>query len=420
MSAGVDHGAVREETPTTYYDGLVRIPGYGDAPERCRDYKPVGFCDDGHTILGRSSCGTRYCPDHWRDWCEGAVINTVARLAAYREAQNGAGKRLLHVVASPPQDRRYSRRELWDTRSDAYDAFEAAGGRGGVSVTHPYRTTETATRLYKSAVEEGKIPGDYGKWRFLRDLAEDFPGGDWDELEELIEPAPHYHGLVPSRDLDGSDAPGGWVVENVRSMDPLYVDPDDVPAVALLDENQRIVRGPNEAVRAGFEDMVATVYYILTHGAVQEERNTTTYFGEVHPNSFDPEEAVGAETWARIQAEAEAAVKGYDVEAVGEDGVCDVGPEECPHEDCEAPVYDLEHLPDRLDDDDWTAEIRAQKGGRRRLKRLMGVLAYWEGRTDRPPPRAATSKARYREWLEERGNALTVEPVQARLASVMG
>ena len=390
MSTSSDHGRIRSGTPTTYYDGQVRIPGYGDAPERCRDYKPVGFCEHGHTILGRSSCGTRYCPDHWRDWCEEAVINMVARLGAYREAQDGWDKRMVHAVASPPQDRRYSRRELWDTRSDAYDAFEAAGGRGGAVITHPYRTTEEANALYASsdAREEG-----VGKWRWLRDLAGDLPGDDWGELEEFVEPSPHYHALLAVEDLDGSAAPSGWVVKNIRSFEPFQYDDAE-----------------------SYEDMVAAAYYVLTHGAVQQDRTTLTYFGAVHPNAFDPAEALTLTKWRRIQMEAERAVKGHE-EEIEESRGCGGGPEECPHEDCEAVVLDMMHLPDRLDDDEWVSKVRVLKGGRRRLKRLRGALAYWEGRTDRPPPSARVSETLYLEWLERRGRSLTPEPRQSRLGA---
>ncbi|MFC7078291.1 hypothetical protein, partial [Haloarcula halophila] len=141
---------IRPEPPTTYYDGAVKLPGYGESPDRCRPLTPVGFCEEGHTILGRSSCGTRYCPDHWRDWNEEAVINAVARLAAYRHAVDGAEKRLSHIVASPPQDRRYSKRAMWETRSEAYEVLKDAGVRGGMAVTHPYRTNERGDTLFEA------------------------------------------------------------------------------------------------------------------------------------------------------------------------------------------------------------------------------------------------------------------------------
>jgi hypothetical protein len=391
MSAARDDAKLRPETPTTYYGETVRLPGYGDAPDRCRDYSPVGFCDHGHVLLGRSSCGTRYCPDHWRDWCEGAVISIVARLAAYRQAQpEGWEKRMCHVVASPPQDRRYSEREMYDTRSDAYDALEEAGVRGGAVVTHPYRTTENADFLYERA------DTDHGKWRFLRDLAADFPGDDWESLESFIEAAPHYHALAAVEDVRGEDAPDGWVVENVRSF-------------------QRFDYEETES----YEDMVRTAYYVLTHGAVRRDRSTTTYFGEVHPAVFNPEKELNAAVWGRIQREAERAVKGVEVAEEESEGAGG-GPEECPREECEAVVRDVSELPGRLASEEWCSDVRATQGGRKRLSQLRGCLAWYEDRTDRPPPHARQTKQGILDWLRERGEVFEPDPSQVSLGTVMG
>jgi hypothetical protein len=217
MAVSEDHARIRSGKPKTFYDGVVRIPGFGDAPERCRALKPVGFCDHGHTVLGRSSCGTRYCPDHWRDWNEDHVISAVSRLAAYRQSREGAERRLVHAVASPPQDRRYSAGSLWRTRSEAYEAFEAAGVRGGATVTHPYRTNERGESLFATAAREGDLEEGTGRWRFLRETAD-----DWDDLGRYIEASPHYHSLAAARDVDGEAAPDGWVVKNIRSLKPLF------------------------------------------------------------------------------------------------------------------------------------------------------------------------------------------------------
>jgi hypothetical protein len=386
-TAEPDHAAVRPEAPTTYYDGVVQLPGYGDPPNRCRDYTPVGVCDHGHTVLGQSSCGTRYCPDHWRDWCEDAVVNAVARLAAYRQAVDGAERPASHVVASPPQDRRYSERALWETRSEAYDALADAGAFGGVMVTHPYRTNDRGDQLYQLAQEHGDVEEDTGKWAVLRGATEDH-----EDLSRYIEAAPHYHALVPTNYVDGEAAPDGWVVHRIREVQAFHI--RDTQA---------------------YRDMASAVYYTLTHGAVQEGRQLTTYFGDVHPASFKPEEELTATEWDRIQREAEKAVK----EAPGDDGPTH-GPEECPRDDCAALVHDIAHLPDLLANDEWVTNIRTQPGGRRRLLRLRGAMAWWDGRTDRPPPGASTSKGRLLEWFEERGSVLTPEATQQSLPSVLG
>jgi hypothetical protein len=397
MSSAVDHGKIRQETPATYYEEVVRIPGYGDAPNRCRPMKPVGFCEEGHPLLGRSSCGVRYCPDHWRDWLEDAVISMVERLAAYREARDGWQKRMCHVVASPPTRRRWGVRDLWERRSDAYEALEAAGVRGGAVVTHPYRTTTEGDRLYKQYAENDENE-EIGKWRFFRELAADLPGDDWEELQPYIEASPHYHTLAPVEDVNGENAPGDWIVENVRSFDRFHYDQPE-----------------------SYEDMVKTAYYVLTHGAVQEGRSTSTYFGEVHPNAFDPAEELTAAKWSRIQIEAEKAVKGHAEESDQEDGATAHGPDECPRDGCEACVVDVVYLPEYLEDDEFVSRVLSKRDGRKRLKQLRGMFAWWDTRTDRPPPGALTNERRLLDWLEDQGETFTPDPKQVRLqTAVMG
>lgn len=372
--------AVQGSSPRTYYESTVRIPGFGNPPNRCRSFDPVGFCEHGHVLLGRSSCGTRYCPDHWGDWAAQATASVVGRCAAYREAADGAGKRLSHVVVSPPQDRRYSEASLYSTRSEAYAIAEAAGVRGGVCVTHPYRTTEQADWLYQETTERGDVPADYGKWRFLREHVD-----DWEEAGPLIEASPHYHMLGAAEDIDPSDVPDGWVVERVRSF-------------------SRFHRWDTEAYR----DMARTAYYTLTHGAVTQGRATVTYFGEVHPSRFDPSEELTAAALDRVEREAEA-VGGPEREAVIEEG--------CPRDGCEAEVVDLLYLREFLSDPEAVRNVRGRPGGYTRWLRLRGLLAYTEGRTDNPPPVVRGSDGRLLDWLEERGRTLTPEASQVSLVA---
>jgi hypothetical protein len=397
MSSALDHGKIRPEKPSTYYEEVVRIPGYGDAPNRCRPMKPVGFCEEGHTILGRSSCGTRKCPDHWRDWDEEAVINLVERLAAYRESRDGWEKRMCHVVASPPPRARWGVRDLWERRSDAYEVLEAAGVRGGAAITHPYRTTMEGDRLYKQYAKQAG-DGAMPKWRFFRELASGLPGDDWEELQPHIEASPHYHTLAAVEDVNGENAPNDWVVENLGSFDRFSYDQPE-----------------------SYEDMARAAYYVLSHGAVQEGRSTTTYFGEIHPNAFDPEEELTAAKWSRIQMEAEKAVKGQAEDVEDDDDATAHGPEECPRDGCEACVVDVYHLPEYLDDDDFTSRVLSKRDGRKRLARLRGMFAWWDTRTDRPPPGALTNERRLLDWLEDQGESFIPEPKQVGLTeAVMG
>lgn len=393
--AGDDHRELHPEPPKTFYEGVVDLPGYGDAPNRCRAMTPVGFCVEGHTVLGRSSCGTRYCPDHWRDWCEDAVVNMVAQLAAYRYAQEmGPKKRLCHVVASPPQDRRYSARSLWETRSEAYEAMEAAGVRGGATVTHPYRTNDRGDALYSTAKESGELEDGTGKWRFLRELADDF-----EDLTRYIEPSPHYHALAAVEDVDGEAAPDGWLVKRIRTFDTFH--PRDQKA---------------------YRDMAATAYYTLTHGANQQGRSTTTYFGDVH--SFTPSEELTATMWERIQIEAEKAVKEErpeEMEVAEEGEAISAAEDECPHDNCGAEVVDVYYLSEYMEDDEWVSKVKGAGRGRERWLRLKGLLYWWDEGGDRPPPSVQGSEEKLRNWLEMKGESVTPRDRQVSLSTaVMG
>lgn len=351
-----------------YYQNTIRLPGYGKSPQRCLPYQPVGFCEEhGHPVLGRSSCGTRRCPDHWRDWVERAVANLTARLAAYRHAQEGAGKRLVHGVASPPQDRRWTEEAFWNARSEAYDAAKQAGVRGGVAVAHPYRASEAGEEFFSTAVEAGDWEKDRGKWSLFRDAAD-----DWEELGEYVEAGPHVHLLAAAEDVDGAAAPKGWVVENIRSLPRFHY--RDVES---------------------YRPMARVAWYLLTHAAVQKGRDTITYFGAIHPAAFDPAEELTAGEWERIQINAGKALTTEPGGAPIDDGVEDM---ECPRDGCESGVVPLDRLREYLADGAWLRSIR------RRERRQLKMMVVWSlEEADRPPPSALSSEAGVLNWLDEQG-----------------
>lgn len=366
----------------TYYESAVRIPGVGSAPNRCRGYTPVGFCEAGHVQLGRSSCDTRYCPDHWRGWVRDGTEGAVARLAGFRQAAEGWGKRLLHIVASPEADR-VSTDRFWSLMGDAQDVVEEAGARGGLEIAHPYRTSDRADMLFETAVEEGDWEREWGRWSFLRDLA----GGDWETWETLTEAGPHFHFLVACRDFDPEAIREGWVVKNVRSF-------------------SRFEKRDLES----YEDMARAAYYLRTHAAVPkgdetqgtndddepvQDRASVRWFGEVHPNGFKPTEELGSVEWHYIQERAAEAV-GKPIEEV-EDGE---GEEEreCSAEECEAMVHSIEELSTATANADWMRSIPPK-----RRHRLRAAEMWLFEETVKPPPAVRSSRGKLREWLLETG-----------------
>jgi hypothetical protein len=294
----------------------------------------------------------------------------VARLAAFREAATGWGKRLVHVVASPDVDR-VSTERFWSLRSDAQDAVKAAGVRGGYCIAHPYRTSDRADELFATACEHGEWERDWGRWSFLRDLA----GGDWEQWEDLVEAGPHYHFLAAVEDLDPDAVPDGWVVKNVSTGEASF---------------SRFEKRDMEC----YEEMARRAWYLRTHGAAQRGRQTATWFGEMHPAAFDPEEALGAAEWRLMQERAADAV-GLAPEEIrdrdGEDQLCE-------HEECEEIVHGLEELRTWLSDGEWVASLPQPQ-----QRRLQGVQVWLLEECALPPPSVRASREQLREWLLETG-----------------
>jgi gamma-glutamylcyclotransferase (GGCT)/AIG2-like uncharacterized protein YtfP len=371
--------SVQEESPdATFYEDVVKIPGFGGKPQRCQDYHAVGFCrEEGHVLLGQRSCSHRGCPDHWRDWLQQSVANGVARLAAWRHVQEGAGKRLLHAVFSPDQDRKWSARDVFRIRGDSYEVADAVGVDGGRMWVHPYRTSDRADTIFETVVESGDWDEEDGKWKLIRDMVE---SGDWEETQEFVEAAPHYHGLVACEDFDSEGAPEGWVAKNIRSL----------PRFHWRDVES-------------YRPMARVAWYIGTHSAVAELMETTdageevmrtkastTWFGDLHPAAFDPEEELGRAKWEKIQEMAERAVT---TEPGGT-------PEEmeCPRDGCESVVEPIERLEEYVGDEGWMESLEPKQ-----RVRMRGLELWLVERLDRPPPGRRGTKESLMTWLERKG-----------------
>jgi hypothetical protein len=190
-------------------------------------------------------------------------------------------------------------------------------------------------------------------------------------LKQYIEASPHYHALAPAQDVSGDQAPGDWVVDNLGSLSRFEIDEPE-----------------------GYYDMAGRLGYILSHSSDQDGKMTTTYFGEVHPAAFSPEEELTDEDLATID-EMVAEVVGLDDSGKG--------PEECPHPDCQCRVLPLCKLSDRLDDDDWVSGVRDHTNGGKRLAILRGTQAYIEGLCDTPPPTARCDPEQLKAWLKKQG-----------------
>ena len=351
-----------------YYSDALKLPGFGEQPHRCIPRKPVGFCDaHGHvTLASASPCETRSCPEHWRLWQRKAAVNVVARLAAFRYVQESAGKRMLHVVDAPDPRRHWTVDAFWDERSRSYDAVRGVGGRGGVVVPHAYRTSEDGDWLFEQAVSRGDWEKERGRWSLLRDAAD-----DWDEMQQFVEPSPHYHHLVAAENFDPAEIPAGRVVKNIRSLERFKI-----------------------RDMTGYRDMARLAMYLLSHSALEPSgnRQTVTYWGDVHPNCFSPEEELTTTEWDRIQRNAERAVTTQPSDDIHDAGSSEPELLDCQHEECGGQVIPIWDLGEWLENGEFVGRL-----GRRQKQILKGVMIWLEEGGDRPPP--SSREPMIREWL---------------------
>jgi len=360
------------------YENKILLPGFGEQPDRCRQRKPVGFCEHGHVHLASASpCGTRRCPEHSGLWRKDAAVKIVARLAAWRHVQEGAGKRLLHVVDSPDPKRWWTAEAFWDERSDSYDVLREVGGRGGVCIPHPYRTSDEGEWLFRTACDAGDWDEKKGKWSLLRRAAD-----DWEEMSRFIEPGPHFHHLVAAEDFDPEAVPDRRTVKNIRSLERFHI-----------------------RDMTGYRDMARLAMYTLSHAAHQPKAlvedghspHTVTYWGDVHPNGFNPEEELTAAEWGRIQLNAKRAVTTTPTDVLEEAGATETDDRaECPRDGCVAPIVPIDELAAWLNDTEWVMGL-----SRKQRRILNGALRWLDNMGDRPPP--TSDPARLREWLRQEG-----------------
>lgn len=372
--------AVRDRRPggadRAYYEDVIKLPGFDAQPQRCVPLKPVGFCEHhGHPVLGRSSCQTRGCPEHWKDWLKRNVVNGVARLAAYRHSREGWEKRMVHAMFSPDLGRIWDADAVFETRSEAYDVAGEVGVRGGVCYTHPYRSSEWGDALFETAVDHGEWEKERGKWSFFRQLA----GDDWDAMKRYAEAEPHYHTLAGVEDFDVEAAPEGWVAKNIRSMPRFHI--DDVES---------------------YRPMARVIWYLLTHSASMQGRQSVTYFGEVHPAAFNPEEELSAGEWSKIQRMAERAISTEPGGVPRETGVETM---ECPRDGCASLVIPIYKLSDYMIDSEWWESIGATE-----RNQLRAIDRWWYQKVTKPPPRLEGSEELVLEWLAYEGRLVLDAP----------
>lgn len=326
------------------------IPGMGEAGDRCGEWGPREFCDvSAHVVMGKHSCGRRECPSCWSgQWAGPRTVNVVAKLAAARHAaESGADKRAVHAVLSPPEGSVNSIEGFYQGRTEALDLAKQHGVRGGVVVAHGFRPTDDTKQAFEDADTEGGI------WRFLRENER-----DWRDQTYW---SPHYHivGLGRFEDVTEGDPDedDGWLFKKIRTLERF------------------------EGLRhtEGYDDMAGVVRYLLSHATfpAEESRQAVTWYGDLHPVNFSPEEEISDGAWSVIERMAESVV-GHEGDREEDGGMGDEEREECPVDGCDGELHEI-----------WAAnDFMEQRGDRlndEEHDRLLTAYMWATGDIDPPP-----------------------------------
>lgn len=326
--------------------GEWELPGMGTSAPGCGEVSAQSFCDEhGHIQYRAHLCGRRECPECWStQWAGPRTVSVVSRLAAARYAEpDGLDRRAVHAVVSPPEgDVPNSIEAFYSGRTKANEIAKEHGIRGGVVVAHGYRILPEVKEEYNSGDRE--LP----MWRWVR--AND---RHW---QDQVYWSPHYHIVGLARDVEpgDTDKDDGWVFKNIRSL------------------------GRYEGLRdrEAMEEMVGTIRYLLSHATYpsDENRQSVTWFGDLHGTNFSPEEELSSGSWSVIQRIAEE-VTGHRLD--DEEGT-DEEAEECPEEGCGGTVHDIWGARDFLD------SAAAGELEREERERVRAVYEWTLG--DRHPP----------------------------------
>lgn len=256
---------------SVYADTSLTIPGDSDPPAECGTWGPQTFCKScGEPHFGPRKCERRECRDCELKWRLDRAGAATERLAGARRAGDGAEKRLVHAVASPPDptaDETAERERVrtltdWERgKKKAYTLAKEKGVRGGVMVPHGWRVKSVAKRFYRELKGAGEIPDERGIWEWVRERPE-----DWRTLTFW---SPHYHIIGLAENVAESDpvADDGWIFKRID-----HEGRSAFPRFCLTDE---------ETYRPMFRAMT----YLLSHAGIEPEagKQAIRWFGSLSP-----------------------------------------------------------------------------------------------------------------------------------------
>lgn len=303
----------------------AHLPGTGEPADDCGYWFPREFCDaSAHLELAMHRCGRRECPRCWSaQWAAPRTKSAVSRLSAARWAEpDGPGRRVLHATISPPEGEITDVTAMYQARSRATELAKKHGIRGGVTIVHPYRATSETKARFARAKETG-LEG--GIWRFIRE-------NDRHWYQQVYW-SPHFHVVGLCRDFAAGDSveDDGWVVQNMSTGKGVEPNPG-------LD--RRFSRMESLYESDAYEDLIGVIRYLLSHTPVNENRQSVTWFGDLHAVNFDPEVELSGGAWSTIQRRVDELVAGPSDRAGEEDGD-DQEERECSVDGCEGRMHPI-------------------------------------------------------------------------------
>jgi hypothetical protein len=357
-------GVAWPEEPGAVADTSLTIPGRGDRPSDCGDYMPLKYCPEcGEPHMVEHRCKGRRCPSCEAIWTGERAEAATVRLEAARLAEpDGARRRVVHVVVSPP--------ESFDETVDGYrrgarranTLAKAHGIRGGAVIPHGYRVKESVKEEYREGVREGRIE-KRGVWSWLK---ERYDGSRW---RAAVYYSPHYHVVGLAEDVAASspEADDGWVVSRIRSLD----------------------RVNGAADKPAHEDAYGLFYYLLSHATFDPEGSAhmVRWFGEYAYSNFSPSDELGAGRYDVLER---------TVAELREEGGAEGEAHECEQGCSEVVLASITEAPRHLQSRAWCEEVGG--GAQQRLEAAVD----WVYGDARPPPGLAhpPSKADASEALE--------------------
>jgi hypothetical protein len=244
--------------------------------------------------------------------------------------------------------------------SRAHELAQEHGIRGGAVIPHAFRVKDDVEAEWRDGVEKGEIRT--GIWAWLKDEREQ----DW---RASVYYSPHYHivGLVEDMKESTPEEDDGWIVKNIRPVEPLD-DTDDTEA---------------------HNDVYGLLYHLLSHLSFDPEasNHSVRWFGETAYCNFSASEALELQEELTL----ESAVEELRDESTGsgESHTCEEG--------CGDTVLEsIREARRQLENERWCNEIGSEQQAR--------LLAAWRwvAGEERPPPglKHPPSKADAGEALE--------------------